>query len=236
MQNKIRRVAHKSTWCALLLSGALVGCSTTSTPEGVMPAVSHDGLTLIKETRSTVVYKKAAVDFGAYSTIQIQPSQVAFKKDWQRDYNRSAVSLSDRISDKDVSNIKTVVSQLFDEVFSTEFGEVGGYPLVQTPEKGTLLLRPFIINLDVYAPDINSSTRGRTYVESTGQATLYLEIYDGVSGEILARVSNAQEAGDNGYHQWANRVTNRADAKRVMKKWAQTLRVSFDKAQGKEVK
>jgi hypothetical protein len=94
----------------------------------------------------------------------------------------------------------------------------------------TLLIRPAIVNLDVAAPDLRTAENIKTYSSEAGQATLFLELYDGVSGEILARAVNASAAGDDSYYQWATRVSNRADAKRMIRKWAKALRKKYDEA------
>ncbi len=64
---------------------------------------SSDGLDLKRNTRSTLAYKKADINFAEYDKVQISSSTVAFKKNWQRDYNRNTTSLSSRVK-KDVVN------------------------------------------------------------------------------------------------------------------------------------
>ena len=209
----------------------LASCQTTDSP-----SVSPEGMQLKHNTRSTIAYQKEGVNFADYNKIQFAQSTVAFKKNWQRDYNRNqpAMSLSSRIKDKDVVRIKESVKALLDEIFKAEFGEAGGYPIVEQAITGTLLLKPAIIGLDLNAPDLMSANRNRTFVNEAGEATLFLEVYDAVSGEILARVIDTETVGDNNnFYQWANRATNTADAKRVIKKWAKTLRNKFDQAHEK---
>ncbi|WP_114327372.1 DUF3313 family protein [Candidatus Colwellia aromaticivorans] len=205
-----------------------VGCQSTTEA----PQVSQDGMQLKVNKRSTIAYKKEGVNFSEYNKVLILPSQVAFKKNWQRDYNRSQSS-SARIKDKDVLRIKEGVAKLFDDVFKEEFGKIGDNPLVEKVEAGTLVIKPAIINLDVNAPDVQSAGRVTTYVNEAGKATLFLELYDGVSGEILARIIDSEVVGDNMSAQWANRVSNTADAKRTFRKWAKALRVKYDQAQAK---
>jgi hypothetical protein len=123
---------------------------------------------------------------------------------------------------------------MLEDTFKAEFMKEAGYPIVEHATSGTLLLKPSIIDLGINAPDIMSVTRKKTYVKEAGQATLFLEIYDAVSGEILARIIDTKIVGDNnGFHHWANRITNSADAKRVIKKWARDLREKFDQAHEK---
>ncbi len=206
----------------------IIGCSSIN--DNKAPEVSSDGLQLQKSTRSTVAYKKDNIDFSEYNAVQILPSTVAFKKNWQRNYNRDHLALSTKVSDADVMRIKADVASLFDEVFKEEFGKNASFALVDTVASNTLVIRPAIINLDVSAPDLRSAANVRTYTDDAGQATLFLELYDGVSGEILARIINTAVAGDNSHYEWANRVTNRADAKRMIRKWAKALRIKFDEA------
>ncbi len=216
------------TAAALTLSA----CSSINTQDA--PAVSPEGMDLVKNTRSTIAYKKEGVNFADYDKIQISHSVVAFKKNWQRDYNRDQHSLSTRLNDKDVIRIKNDVAKLFDETFAAEFVKDSNYPIVKEAIAGTLLLKPAIINLDVNAPDVRSAANVKTYTQTAGEATLYLELYDAVSGEILARIVNAKEARDKGYYQWATRVSNRSDAKMIIKKWAKALRKGFDEAHAKK--
>lgn len=206
-----------------------MGCSSS----GNAPQVSKDGMELKVNKRSTIAYKKEGVNFSEYTKVLILPSQVAFKKNWQRDHNRNQAVLSSRVNDDDVIRIKASVAKLFDEVFKEEFAKVGDNPVVDKEGAGTLIMKPSIINLDINAPDMQSASRSRTYVSEAGKATLYLELFDGVSGEILARIIDSEIVGDNSYATWANRVTNTADAKRTIRKWAKKLRESYDHAQSK---
>ena len=222
----MKNISKLHTGIVLLTTLIFAGCSNTY--QGNAPQETAEGLDLKHESRSTLAYKKPGVDFAEYDKVQIAPSTVAFKKNWKRDYNRGAASLSTQVREKDVIRIKESVAELLDEVFLEEFTRDNGYPIVKQATEGTLLIRPAIINLDVHAPDIATSTRRTTFTNDSGSATLYLELYDAVSGEILARVLDSQVAGDRGYYQWSNRVTNRADAKRIIRSWAKTLRTKFD--------
>ena len=211
-----------------LVTSMLLAC--TSTNPNHAPLVSPEGMELKKSTRSTVAYKKASVDFSQYDKVKILPSTVAFKKNWKRDYNRDQSGLSTRIGDEDVIRIKAEVAKLFDEVFKDEFAKDAKFRLVDKVSANTLVIRPAVINLDVAAPDLRLAANVKTFSSDAGQATLYLELYDGVSGEILARIIKASTAGDNSHYQWATRVSNRTDAKRMIRKWAKKLRTKYDEA------
>jgi len=210
---------------------ALSACGSMNTQEA--PEVSPEGMELVKNTRSTIAYRKEGVNFADYDKIQISNSTVAFKKNWQRDYNRDQRTLSTKINDREVVRIKESVAKLFDETFTEEFTKSSNYKITDQAVAGTLLLKPAIINLDINAPDILTATNIKTYVDTAGEATLYLEMYDAVSGEILARIVDSKEARDKGYYQWATRVSNRQDAKIIIRKWAKSLRTKFDEVHAK---
>ncbi len=206
---------------------AITACQSTSDE----PQVSPDGMQLKVSTRSTIAYKKEDVNFSEYTKVLILPSQVAFKKNWQRDYNRDRARLSTHLSDKDVLRIKTDVAKLFDEIFTEELVKGNENILVDKAGTGVLLIRPAIIDLDVNAPDTMSANRDRTYVSEAGEATLFLELYDSVSGEILARIMDNQAVGDNHYARVATRLGNTADMKRAIRKWAKALKAKYEQNQ-----
>jgi hypothetical protein len=86
-----------------------------------------------------------------------------------------------------------------------------------------MIFKPKVIDLDVYAPDIDSSYISRSYVRQAGRATLFLEVHDAVSGEILARWVDSRRDPDRGYFDWANRITNTERATFVARTWAKRL-------------
>jgi hypothetical protein len=85
-----------------------------------------------------------------------------------------------------------------------------------------LLLRPALINVDVVAPDLQSSMMQGALVNSAGGMTLYLEVYDSASSTLIARVVDPQ-ADNDGLAHVANRVTNKAAADRILRHWAEML-------------
>jgi hypothetical protein len=61
-----------------------------------------------------------------------------------------------------------------------------------------------------------------------------MEIRDGPSGQLLARVVDRRMADNPGGHlQWTNSVTNRADARVILDGWAKQLRAALDRLNGR---
>ena len=96
-----------------------------------------------------------------------------------------------------------------------------------------MILRPAIIDLDVTAPDKMTAGRTRAYTASAGSMTLYMEVYDSVTSEILGRVSDAEAARDRGMMSVSNRVTNKAEGDRILRKWSRILVDKLDAVHGK---
>ena len=94
-------------------------------------------------------------------------------------------------------------------------------------------LRPAITDLDVNAPDLDTSTNVRTFTTEAGEMTLYMELYDSATGDKIGEVADREQAIDRSHFQYTNRVTNRAEANRILNKWAKLLVDALDEARSK---
>ncbi len=197
-----------------------------------LPQNSPEGLELQKDTKARVVYLKPGATVGQYQRVAILDCFVDFAKDWQKDFNRDQRVTGGRVTTKDMERIKAGVAAEFKKIFTQELQDKGGYQVVDSPAPDVLVLRPAIINLAITAPDLKTPDMGRTIVQSAGQMTLYLELYDSVSNTLLARVVDPQ-ADRRGFAQSANSATNKAAADRILRQWASALRLHLDAAQGK---
>ncbi len=63
--------------------------------------------------------------------------------------------------------------------------------------------------------------------------TLVMELRDGPTGQLLARVLDTKAGSDTGWAQVTNSVTNSADFRRAVRSWAQRLVKGLDKLNGK---
>ena len=212
-----------------VLSLALMPDSESPRAKEEPPEVTHDGLHRVQDSKAAIGYIKPDADFGAYNRLLILDCHVAFKKNWQRDKNREATTLSQRVKDSDMERIKEDMANLFLEVFVEELDTKGGYEVVDKIGEDVLIIRPAIIDLDITAPDLGRDTgRSRTFTSSAGAATIYIELYDSVTSEILARAVDRKGARDTGWMTWSNRVSNSAEARRILRRWASLLRERLD--------
>jgi hypothetical protein len=207
--------------CAAMLCGCLLAAFNASTATS-LPAVSHDGLHLVPDTKMRAVYMKPGADLSEYNKVAIIKCYVAFRKNWKRDHNRDAMNMQNRVSDQEMQKIRENLAKEFHEEFEKVLAE-GGHEVVSKTGPGVLILRPSIVNLDVTAPDTMSAGSSRAYSRNSGQMTLYMELLDGATGDFIARVIDAQAGNQNGVAEYLNRVTNTANAKRILRGWAETL-------------
>ena len=184
------------------------------------PAVSSDGLHLVKHTEFAVVYVKPGASLKAYDKFAILDCFVSFEKNWRQNMESEGDVL---ITDADVTRIETELAAQFKKVFVTEL-QAGGFPMVTDAASDVLVLRPAIINLDMEAPPNDWDPGEQTYSASAGQMTLYLELYDSLTSTLLARVIDPEAATNYGVFTWQSQAGNVQAADQIMKKWSDTLR------------
>ena len=182
------------------------------------PPATWDNLVLVNSKKLQAVYLLPGADFRQYTKVQLDPTDVAFAKDWQRDYNDATVGLSGRITDQEAQKIADQVRTGFEDIFAKAYADAG-YPVVTTPAHDVLRVRTGVANLTIDAPDTNDIGRSRSYSVEAGGATLILEVRDSLTGAVLGRAVDSRAAGDE-FAQMRTSVSNRADFSRLFKTWA----------------
>ena len=203
---------------------ASVAVQSAQAEEGTSP---FDNLVAVDDAQLAAAFIDPNADFSVFKRAMILDTFVSFRSGWERDQRRG--TRSSRISANDIERIKTRVSELFNSVLIESLEADDGFEIVSEPDYDVLLIRAAIIDLDVTAPDTSSAGRSRTYTADSGAATLYIELYDSVSGQIIGRAIDRQAARNPGsMMRWSNRASNTADARRVFLGWANTLRGFLD--------
>ena len=191
-----------------------------------LPAVNDECMELIKDTDLATVYADPGADLSIYNRVMLLDATVAFKKNWKRDQNRGNPL---KVKDRDMVKIQEEVAAVFREVFTKELVD-GGYAISDEAGEDVLLLKPAIVDLDVTAPDIQSSSVTRSFSESAGEMTLNLELYDSVTNDKIAKATDRKRDKWRGQMEWRTSVSNRSDARRMMTGWAKALRSALDEA------
>lgn len=208
---------------ALCMTLSIAAAASERTP----PRTTVDGLHLIEGTKMALVYAKPDVDLSQYNRIFLIEPQVAFTKNWLRTQNSIP---NQTVRKEDMERIKKELAELFIEVFREELQNNGGYVLVDGTAEDVLIVRPAIIDLDVFAPDTPGTTRTRSAIPSAGTMTLYMELIDSVTGDVMVKAMDNKFDRTRTRIQVQNRVRNEAAAREMLGNWANVLRLALDEA------
>jgi hypothetical protein len=220
MFQKIRNISIYITAIVFSMAVSLTAFAEDANPQ-------FENLVPVGDPQVAVAYIDPKADFSVFERVMLLDTFVSFRSGWERDQRRGTRGI--RISANDIDRIKTRVSELFNSVMIESLEANDGFEIVSEPDYDVLLVRAAIIDLDITAPDTLSSGRSRTYTADSGAATLYIELYDSVSGQIIGRALDRQAARNPGsMMRWTNRASNTADARRVFRDWADKLRGFLD--------
>ena len=219
-------ITKKFTFYLTAILTGLLGLQTVQAAES---SPQFENLVPVGDAEMAVAYIDPEADFSVFKRAMILDTFVAFQSGWQRDQRGGTRSSSTRVSARDMERIKTRVSELFNSVLIERLEADDGFEVVSEADYDVLLIRAAIIDLDIAAPDTSSAGRSRTFTADSSVATLYIELYDSVSGQIIGRAYDRQATRNpSGRMTWSNRASNTADARRVFSSWADTLREFLD--------
>ena len=162
---------------ALAFTGGAAICAQAAEEE-----ITFEGLERVERKGLDVVFVRPGANLSAYSSVFIDPVEVAFSKQWKPS------TMDVRSSDRE--RIRKELGELFREVFTKQLQE-GGYSVVNELGPDVLRVTAGIYDLYINAPDTSrTSTYTKSYAVSAGSMTLVAELRDSESGEILARVAD----------------------------------------------
>ena len=191
-----------------------------------------EGLEQRKVKGVDLVYVRPGAKFSGYRSVLIdRPVEVAFDHDW--DPNEGVRSTARRLSATDIQAIRDEMAAEFLSVFTDELAK-GGYAPVEQSRDDTLRLHAQVANVYINAPERMEPGRVTSYTLESGRATLELELRDGPTGQLLARVVDEKTAQRSGTLQVTNSVTNSADFRLAVRSWARRLVKELDALNGKE--
>lgn len=201
------------------LTVMLAGVMLLLAPAGAAKApATWDGLVQVKSKRLELVYLQPGADFRTYTKVMIEPTEVAFHKNWKREYNRSHTTLSGRISDSDIQEVVSKGVLVAQDIFAQAWTKAG-YAVVDAPGPDVLRVKTGVLNVTVNAPDTNTAGTVYSFSNEAGQATLFVEARDSLTGALLGRAIDRKIIGDN-LTTWRTRSSNRGDFRDQVEDWA----------------
>jgi hypothetical protein len=199
---------------ALVAGGAFLAVPASA----AKPPRNWDGLVQVKSKRLDLVYLQPGADFRGYSKVLIEPTEVAFEKNWRRDYNSGTRSLGSRVSEEDLQKAVTQGVAAANDIFADAWTK-GGYTIVDAPGADVLRVKTGIVHIRVSAPEQETAGRSYSFANEAGSATLFVEARDSLTGALLGRAIDQSIAGDNSVA-WRTTMTNRSDFRQLVEGWA----------------
>jgi len=201
-----------------LCTAAIAAAMQVAAPAAAKPPTNWDGLVQVKAKRLDLVYLQPGADFRGYTKVMLAPTELAFQKDWRRDYNSATRSLSGRVSDRDIQEALTKGVAAANDIFADAWTKAG-YTVVSEPGPDVLRVNTGIVNIRVSAPDQRTAGRSYNFAGEAGSATLFVEARDSMTGALLGRAIDQKIAGDNSTA-WRTSSSNRADFRAMAERWA----------------
>jgi hypothetical protein len=219
------RLMKISSALALLCAGIVAFAAPAWSADRDAPE-TWEGLKRVKRPGLDTVYVREGITLAKYKRVMLDPVEVSFDKNWN-----PKRGIGSTFDSADPAAIRQGLAKLAREVFQRELEKKGGYPLVDQPGDDVLRVRAQIVDLYINAPETNSAASTRVYVVNAGEMTLVAELYDSQTNALLARVIDRERGLERGLNelQIANRVTNTAEADRILTAWADRLRKALDK-------
>lgn len=205
------------------------GCASAPPSIDTSPTaeVTFDGLHEVRNSRADKAWARPGVDFSGYSKIMLQSAGVEYRPGGEagRTYAARARGGPYEVTTAQKARLEATVR----EIFLEELQRSDRFELVTEAGPDVLLIRGALLDVVSYVPPDNIPGRVDVYLRSVGEATLVVEIRDSITEAILARVVDRDAAEDmSGTFIESNRVTNRAEVRRLVRRWARSLRESLE--------
>ena len=217
-------VAHRLAVVAGILIASLVAhAEPAPKPEAEL---SHDGLQRIESKRFALAWIRPDAHFGGYKKLIVLPAEISYKdpKKARKTYRAGTSSGDDTyiLSESRMERLRKALRETFQE----EVVEKGGWEITDQPGPDVLIARGGLIDMVVRVPPTTAG-RSRIYLDTFGEATLVIELYDSQTRQILARVADREAAEPAGERMgWDMEAPG--EVRRMFRAWAKRFHEALD--------
>ena len=221
---------NKNILIALVAIAFAAGCSSTPEFSSDPDDVTHDGLTRINRTVMDAVWAREDIDLSGVTKVRFKGLGVEYRN-VNGPYSGRAGSGQGRArSGQTVFQLDADTRALFEEEIRGAFlEEIGRSSVFEVTEEAG----PDVIDVHIGLLDVISRVppetvgRSRIFIDSVGEATLVLEVRDSISNTVLARAVD-RRAAQNFTAQESTPPRNRAEVRRLGRRWGQIIREGLD--------
>ena len=206
----------------------MAGCSSAppTIQGGPNAEVSYDGLHAIDNSVFKTAWADPDIDFTRYN--KIMPGGAFFE---YRAVKKSSGTYRARSSDTEFyidEKARGKLKELTSEIFNEELAKSSRFSVTDASGPDVLIIRGGLYDImSKVPPDLVG--RGDIYLSSVGEITLILEAIDSMSGEVIFRAVERRALGrSGGTTMRSSSVNTKAEVRRVIRRWATTLRDGLD--------
>jgi hypothetical protein len=216
-----------------MLAMIFAGCSSAppTIQTGENAEVSFDGLHKIDNARFASAWADPAIDFSRYSKVIPGGAEFQF-----RAVKKTSGTMRARSSDTEFWISDADRERLVEEtsaIFAEELANSAHFEVTDTRGDDVIIVRGAMHDIvSNVPPDLIG--RGEIYLSSVGEVTIVVEVIDSMSNKVIFRGAErraADRAG--GMATRSNSVNTWAEVRRLMRRWASTLREGLDSLPGK---
>jgi hypothetical protein len=204
----------------------IAGCSSAppTIQQGPNAEVSYDGLHVVDNSIFKQAWADPEIDFSRYH--RIMPGGAFFEYRAVKktsSYRSTSTSGEFYIDDDAREKLKNLTSEIFNE----ELSKSTRFTVADAPDQDVLVIRGGLHDIISKVPP-EPIGRGDIYLSSVGEITLVLEAVDSQSGEVIFRAVERRALDSHGAAIRSSSVTTTAEVRRVLRRWATTLREGLD--------
>jgi len=223
------------THALLVLSVVALGAALPAPSQAATPA-TYEGLVAVQSRNIDELYLRPNSDLASYRRIMIDPPQVAFRKDWNKE-SPDLHGVTRRLRQDDVQRIADDTASVMQSAVAEAF-KARGYESAAAPGPGVLRLSPSVTDLYVNAAEDLSPGTTKAFTKDAGEATLLLEARDAVTGVLLGRVVDHRIARETKGTQRRDliRTSSISDSfwlETVFRRWAASCVTEFEAAKNR---
>jgi len=187
-----------------------------------LPQSTPDGLELTFNGALQLSYRRRGVNFDEYSRAIIEPIEVTYSKEWEKDHRKLKGRKRERVGE--------VVAESLHFRLSKELQERGVVSTATAPRPDVMRVTIAIADLYVTTPQgIGSSTYFSIGTVRTS-GTLVVEVRDSVSDTLIARFADRARADRDLYAERVLEDDVREDTDWVIERWIDGVREELTKA------
>jgi hypothetical protein len=228
-ENGMNRGRNRMLVAVLAVIG-VAGCASPGAPSiqtGPDAEITFDGLHRVDNSQAEFAWARPDFDLSQYSKIlpisgEFEYRQATNQGRTQAERNRGGPFVIPQ-------DARERFEAMVGEIFLEELEQVQNWEFVTEPGPDVMILTGSMLDIFTNVPPDPIGSRGSVFVSDVGQATLLLEIRDSQTNTVLARSIDRRWAErPGGTMMESNRVTNMAEARRLVRRWAVRLRESLD--------